>query len=60
MEPAPGRRLFRPRLTLVTALAALAAVARWGDAPAFGSYALFVAVTAAVLAAAAVVVPARR
>lgn len=60
MEPAPGRRLFRPALTLGMALSALAAVTLWGDPRWARSYAAFVAVTAAALVLAPVVGLARR
>jgi hypothetical protein len=60
MEPAPGRRLFRPALTLGMALPALAVVALWGDPRWARSYAIFVAVTAAVLVLAALTRSARR
>lgn len=47
MEPAPGRRLVRPALTLGMALPAIAAVALWGDPRWTRSYVVFVVVTAA-------------
>lgn len=60
MEPASGRRLFRPALTLGTALAAWAAVALWADARTARSYALFVVLTLAATSFAALVRPPRR
>ncbi|MGH3021564.1 MAG: hypothetical protein ACRDNR_15610 [Gaiellaceae bacterium] len=50
-----GRRLARPAPAIWTALAALAAVAIWGDPAWARAYYAFVAVTAAVLVAVAVV-----
>ena len=51
MEPALGRRLYRSPLTLWLAPPALVAVWLWGEPAWVRPYALFVAVTAAVLAA---------
>ncbi len=51
MEPAHGRRLFRPALTLWVAPPLLLAVAVWGESAWARSYYAFVLVTATVLAA---------
>jgi hypothetical protein len=57
MEPAPGRRLPRPAVTLWVAPPALTAVWAWGDPALVRPYCAFVAVTAAALV---VVAPAVR
>lgn len=59
MEPAPGRRLVRPALTLM-ALLAIGMAALWGDTRWARSYVVFVAVTAATAAVAALLWPAGR
>ena len=56
MEPAIGRRLCRTALTLWVAPPVLVAVWAWGEPGWVRSYFLFVAVTAALLVAAARVV----
>jgi hypothetical protein len=60
MEPAPGRRLVRPAVTLRMALVAVGVAALWGDTHWARSYVVLVAVTAATAALAALVRPARR
>jgi hypothetical protein len=60
MEPAAGRRLVRPALTLRMALLAVGVAALWGDTRWARSYVVFVAVTAATVAVAALIRPAGR
>jgi hypothetical protein len=60
MEPAPGRRLVRPAFTLRMALLAVGVAALWGDTRWARSYVVFVAVTATIVAGAALLGPARR